>query len=97
MDSTCAAAFTKKPALLQNRDDSLLTILREHGELDEVRPDIEDSISRIPLGKDNLLLGGRQNGSSLADFSEIDLGVEPRRVVCAPSVNLPLKRGTEPI
>ena len=41
----------KKLLMLQNPDDGFLALLRDHGELDPARLDIEDSISRIPLRK----------------------------------------------
>jgi len=40
--------------------------------------EIENSISLIPLRKNNLPLGEHQYGFPLADFSEKALGVKPR-------------------
>jgi len=70
----------KKLPVLQNPDDGFFPLLRDHGELDPARLDIEDSISRVPLRNDNLPLEGHQHGFPLADLSEKVLGVEPQRL-----------------
>ena len=52
------AGFPKKATLLQNRDDGFFALLRDHGQLDLARLDIEHGLRRIPLRKENLFFGG---------------------------------------
>jgi hypothetical protein len=61
-----------------NRDNGFFALLGHDRELDLALLDIENSISLIPLRKNNLPLGERQHGFPLADCSEKALGVKPR-------------------
>jgi hypothetical protein len=60
------AGFPQKGPAFQNRDHCFLAFLGHDRELDLTLLDIEDRIRRVPLRKENLLLGGRQQGSSIA-------------------------------
>ncbi len=75
------AGFSKKSSPLQNRDDGFFALLRDHGQLDLARLDIEHGIRRIPLRKENLLLGGRQTRFVVHGFTEECLAIERRAFV----------------
>jgi hypothetical protein len=51
----------RKFPLSQNRDDGFFAFSGEHGKLDVAPQNIKDSIRRIPLRKENLLLPAPQN------------------------------------
>ena len=72
------AGFPKKGTLFQNRNDGFFALLRDHGQLDLARLNIEDSIRRVPLRKDHPLVGERQTCFPAADFSEERLGMKRR-------------------
>ena len=72
------AGFPKKAPLFQNRDDGFFALLRDHGQLDLARLDIEHGIRRIPLRKDHVFVGGRQTCFASADFAEERLRIERR-------------------
>jgi len=66
----------KKLPVLQNADDGFFALLREHGELDPARLDIIHGIGRIPLRKNQMLLGGLQRRLAVANFGKKGLGIE---------------------
>ena len=67
-----------KKAPFQHRDDGFFALLRDHGQLDLARLNIEHGIRRIPLRKENLLLGGRQSRFAVPQFAEEHLRIERR-------------------
>ena len=72
------AGFPKKGPLFQNRNDGFFALLRDHGQLDLTRLDIEHGSRRIPLGKDHPFVGEPQTCFLAADFSEERLGMKRR-------------------
>ncbi len=70
----------KKAPPFQNRDDSFFALLRDHGQLDLARLDIEHGICRIPLGKDRVFVRRRQTCLASADLAEERLRIEWRRL-----------------
>ena len=78
------AGFPEKGPLFQNRDDGFFALLRDHGQLDFARLDIEHGIRRIPLGKDRVFVWRRQNGFASAHFAEERVRIEWRRLRACP-------------
>jgi hypothetical protein len=68
--------FTKKTRWVQNRDHRFFALLGHNGQLDLAILDIEDGIRRIPLGKNNVLLLGRENRLSATDLGEEGLEIK---------------------
>jgi len=72
------AGFPKKGPPFQNRDDGFFALLRDHGQLDLARLNIEHGFRCIPLRKDRVFLGGGQTRFPVADLSEERLRIERR-------------------
>jgi hypothetical protein len=68
------AGLAEKFPLSQNRDDGFFAFLGDHGKLDVAPHNIKDSIRRIPLRKENLLLPAPQNFFPAVTFVRKVLG-----------------------
>src|SRR4029450_11458625 len=64
------AAFAKELAGLQNADHGILALLGHDNNLDPTFLDIEDSICRIALGEDDLVLAKFKDGLPFAHLGE---------------------------
>lgn len=74
----CQATFSKEVSRSQNRDNGLFALFGDNGELDLPLPNIEDSLRRVPLRKNLLVLRVVGMRLSLTDSGEKALGIEIR-------------------
>ena len=70
--------FSEVAAWLQDPNDGLFTLRRNHGQLHFARLDIEHGIRRIPLREENLLFRNLQRRFAIADLAEEGLGIKCR-------------------
>ena len=66
----------KKNPTFQHRDDGFFALLRNHGQLDQARLNIEDSIRRIPLRVHGLVLAECRYSLPFAELREEGFRVE---------------------